>query len=364
MKKVIKVLIIVAIVALLGVLGVRAIKQKQAVEAMLPVAKEYAVVVHTIEPKMQRVTLTLPYIAIAENENSVTIASKLAARILFVKHAGDTVRQGEIVARLDTTDLKAKLESINAQIEAAKEALEAKKSMLTNLLAIHKRTEALLRVKGASIEQYESEASRIEAAKAGVKEAFSRIKSLKANRKEILDLLTYAKIVSPVDGTVSKVFASVGDMAMPGKPLMKINAQKGVYLIVRAPRDIRPEAIVYKGQLIETVDLRHTFNGLEEYRADLKVTTLTAGERVDVDVVTYRGKGIKLPMDALLDREGKTYVLAAEGERAKVMPVTIKARGQEGVVIGESSIAGKRIITEKPDILLKLLSGVAIKTIK
>ncbi len=364
MKKAVKILIILAVAALLVALGIRAIKHKKAAEAAMPTAKEYAVVVHTIEPKASQVTLTLPYIAIAENENSATIASKLAARIVFIRHAGDPVRRGETVARLDTTDLEAKLESIDAQIEAAKKGLEARRATLENLKAIHKRTEALLKVKGASVEQYESEASKIAAAEAGVKEALSKIRSLEANRKEILDLLSYAKIVSPVDGTVSKTFANVGDMAMPGKPLMQINAQTGVYLIVRAPRDVHPKAIIYRGKLLKTVDLMHTFNGLEEYRADLGATTLTAGERVDVDVVTYMGQGIQLPMDALLDREGKTYVLAAEGNRTKAMPVTVKARGQEGVVVGEDAIEGKRLIVEKPDILLKLLSGVEIKTIK
>ena len=41
-----------------------------------------------------------------------------------------------------------------------------------------------------------------------------------------------------------------------------------------------------------------------------------SGERVEVNLVVFDGKAIKLPFDAILNRDGKSYVFVKDNDKA------------------------------------------------
>ena len=360
MKKVVKIFIFLVVVALLIVGAVRLIKKKKAEEAALPIAKQYAVIVHTITPKPQELKLGVDYLALVQNDKSVTISSKFPARVLEVIKEGSVVHKGQIVARLDDTPLRSKLEATQAQILSLQEQIGATKRILTNLLHMHARTKKLLAVKGASIEQYEKEENQIESTKAKLAALKSRLHSLRAQKKELQNELSYAVLRSEVNGIVAKQMLHVGDLAMPGHRIVRVNTQEGNYLLVRLPKNIKGLSLVYKAKEYPLRPLRSTLNSLQEYRADVSDPELVEGERVKTRVITFKGKGILLPQDAILDRNGRSYVLIAHGNHASALPVHILASSEEGVVVQED-LSGKKVVVAKPDILLKLLSGIELK---
>ena len=361
MKKAIKILIVLAIVAAIVLLAVRAVKHKKAEEAAIPPAKEYAVVVETVTPKVRNVTLTLPYIALVQNDNDTVVSSKLAARVEMIHRPGAKVESGEPVVKLDTMELEAKLRSIKAQIASARQGLAAQKTALKNLEAVHARTKRLLAVRGASQEQFDAEVTKIAATKAQIAATKAKIASLEANAAEVANTMTYALIEAPVSGTIGKTFVHPGDMAMPGKPLMTITARNGAYLKVRLPDSMRPQALLFQGKRYELYDLHHTFNGLEEYRTQPIGSSIPTGQRVDVEIVTFQGEGLMLPVDAVLSDGGAHKVLTVEKGHAKAHEVTVKARGEHGVLVAQDDLAGKPVIVAKPDVLLRLLTGTAVK---
>ena len=363
MKKWVKLTIFLVIVVLLVVGAVRLVKKKKAQMAQIPIAKEYAVLAKTIKPSKTSLTLTTPYISLVQSDSNTLLAAKFPGRVLMVKKAGERVKKGDVVAKIDDTSLQTKLASLQASILATKEALDATKAILHNLYDIHARTKKLLKVKGASIEQYEKEQNQIESTKAKLASLQAKLQTLVQNKKELQNELTYATLRSPVDGVVAKRFLNVGDLAMPGRALLKINAAGNNYLLVRAPKDVNVYGIVYKSKEYPVTPLHSTFNSLNEYRCDLKDNDLIEGERVNVDVVTFKGVGTLLPYDAIINRNGKNYVLLAQGSQAQPKEVHIKASGQKGVVVQED-LRGQKIVVAKPDILLKLLSGIKLKEIK
>ena len=360
MKKVVKIFIFLVVVALLIVGAVRLIKKKKAEEAALPIAKQYAVVVETIVPKPRKLKLGADYLALVQNDKSVTISSKFLARVLEVAKEGSMVHKGQIVARLDDTSVRSKLEATQAQIASLQEQIEATKKILANWLRIHARTKKLLAVKGASMEQYEKEQNQIESTKAKIASLRSRLAALKAQKKELQNELSYALLRSNVDGVVAKRMLSVGDLAMPGRAILRINTQKGNYLLVRLPKNMDGHALIYKGQEYPLRPLRSALDSLKEYRADVSDPELVEGERVKTRVITFEGQGILLPQEAILDRNSRSYVLIAQGSYAKALPVHILASSEEGVVVAED-LGGKKVVVAKPDILLKLLSGIELK---
>ena len=147
---------------------------------------------------------------------------------------------------------------------------------------------------------------------------------------------------------------------MPGKPLINISAKNGFYLMIRVPSDLKIKAVVFNSKTYEALPLGSTSAGLAEYKVYVGADNLTSGDRIEVDVVVFDGKATLLPFDALLNREGKSYVLVIKGSHAAAEEVHILQSAQQGVVIKEA-LEGKEIVVAKPDILLRLTSGYALK---
>ncbi len=332
MKKLLKIALTLVIVAALAMLGIKAVKKKRAQDASLPPAKIYPIVVKTIKPKSSEITLTLPYLAESYNETDLSIASRISARVAMIKKSGDEVKKGETVVKLDTTDITAKIESA--------------KISLDNLKKAHDRTLALYKVKGASIEQLQKEESSIA--------------KLESNLKELNNQMSYANLTSPVDGIVAKSFATEGSIALPGKALLNISAREGFSLLVRTPNDIKPLTLLYRGKSYDLHSLESSWHGLDEYKAYVNNAGLKSGDRVEVNVAIYRGRGVLLPFDAVLNRDGKSYVLATKGNKAYAKEIKVVQNGQEGIAAEQLPKEGD-IIIAKPDVLLKLLSGYTLK---
>ena len=343
MKKIIKFILFILVVALIVIGGVKILKKKKEQEAKMPVAKEYAVTVKTMVPKISNTQVTLPALALSGSDSNIMVASKVPGRVLFAKKAGDAVKEGEVLVKIDATSLKASLESVEHSIESVKVAL-------ANAIATHKTTAKLLKVGGATREQYDREKVKIDSLKA-------KLSLLKSKKATILDNLSYATVKAPSDAVIAKSMVSVGDLAMPGKPLMKLTSKSKSYLLVRLPYNAK--SIIFEGKEYRLNPLNSTFNGLKEFRANIDKFVPT-GERVVVSIVLFKGEGIKLPFDAILDRNGKKYVLELKGEKVTPIEVNIVSSGEEGAVVN-NSLEGKKIVVAKPDIMLKLLTGIKVK---
>ena len=336
---------VIAVVAII-ILAIFAIKNAKQKEADIPNAKQYGIVVSTIKPTPQDVTLTLPYLAQTENDKDVKLSSKITARVDYMKPSGSKVKKGAVIARLDNTSIQTNNMRLDAQIKATETTLK-------NLEETHRRTKELLAIKGASEEQFQMEENNIEAAKA-------KLEGLHQNQIDVANTLTYTTITSPVDGIISKTLIHEGDMCLPGHPVANISATHGFYLLLRIPTDIPIYGVTINNENFPAIALNSTFNNLAEYKVYVNSKGFTTGDRVEVDVQIFKGNGIKLPFDAVLNRDGKSFVLANENGKATIIPINIIQTGQEGIVVSNEALAGKELVVAKQDILLRLLGGSSI----
>ena len=354
---------IAAIVAgLLLATAVIVIKNKKTALSEIPPMKAYALVVDTIKVQTKKEHLALPYLATIMSDKSVKLTSRVASRVTEIAKSGTEVKKGEIVVRLDDRDLQDKKYTIMLQSDSTKTELSAKKTALNNARATHQRTLKLLKVKGASIEMSQREESTIKGLEAAVKAEQNKIKILNTNLSEIETALSYSILKSPQKGRVSKTFANAGEMAMPGKALLDIEDEKGKYLLIRTADRAHAKICIFDKKSYAMRALNSTFNGLNEYRADIE-TDRASGERVDISLLTYNGSGIKVPFSALLQKDGKNFVFAVQGRQAKALEVKIIARGENAVIV-DGLKEKQEIVLAKPDILLQLLAGKPISVNK
>jgi RND family efflux transporter MFP subunit len=316
----------------------------------MPIAKQYGIVVPIFKPVIANSTLTLPYLAQTENDKDVKLSSKVTARVKFIKPSGTKVKKGDVIARLDNTSIQTNAVSLKSQVKATEIAVK-------NLEDTHSRTKELLAIKGASIEQYQKEESSLEALKA-------KLDALQQNQIDVANTLTYATILSPVDGIISKTLVNNGDMCLPGHPVANISATNGFYLLLRIPTDLAIYGVNFNNKNYPAIALNSTFNNLAEYKVYVDSKGFTTGDRIEVNVIVFKGQAVKLPFDAVLNRDGKSFVLLNDNNKAKAVPVNVIQTGEDGLVVSNSEIVGKEIVVAKQDILLKLLGGLTILTQK
>lgn len=375
MRKLVTLILVAAVIAA----GLVLFKKRSAELAQASAALVMPAVVSAVELKPQRVTLTLPAMGVAASDVSAVLSTRISGQVIAVpKREGQSVKEGEVLVRIDAKDLEAKKQGVSLQrqgmgfqVEAKKAEVSALETAVTTAREAHARTKELLDIKGASPEQYSQEEAEIAKLQASLTAARNSIETLQkgmetqaAAMREIDSTMRYSELTSPINGTVSQILARPGDLATPGKPLVRIASRAGLYLNISLPHGLGADEILLSGKASPlTCKDQAGETGLVQYVAPLPQNAgLVEGQFVNVDVVVYRGEGVLLPIDALLTMDGSSsvFVLTPDG-KAQRLNVTVKARGVEGVTV-DPDLAGRRVIVAKPDILLRVATGVPVVT--
>ncbi len=349
--------IILAVILVAG--AVKALKDKKAQEAKVSSAKQYAIKVDTMVLKKENVTLTLPYLATIKSSQDSEILSKVSARVTYLAPLGTKVKKGDILVKLDNSDIISKIRSLELAINSLKIDIQAKQMVLNNLLLTHKRTKELLDVKGASVEQYQNEEDKIILSNSSILNLKNNIKINIAKIAELDTLNSYTVLKSNIDAIVSKTMTEIGKTAMAGHPLLFISSTNGKYLSVSLPDTIKAKKIIFNNKFYTLISLHNTSNGLNQYKVDIK-TPLNVGNKVDIKVVVFNKIAVRIPLDGVLQNGGENYIFITSNTKTIQTKVNILASGEEGIALN-NKFEGKKIVLAKPDIFLKLISGIKIK---
>jgi RND family efflux transporter MFP subunit len=170
--------------------------------------------------KVRRVPLPLIETAVGTVQpvHEITIGAKLLARIVEVNlKAGQTVKAGDVLVRLDDSDLLARRRQLEAVLDAAR-ARHVQAEADANRAAQLQRSNA--------ISQQEHER-----AETALKSADAEIIRAEESINEIQAMLSWATIRSPIDGIVIDKKGEVGDMATPGQTLATLFDAKRMQLV-------------------------------------------------------------------------------------------------------------------------------------
>jgi RND family efflux transporter MFP subunit len=211
-----------------------------------------------------------------EANTEIKVYPKISATIQEMKVSlGDTVKKDGLIAVLESDDLRAQV----AQAQAALEVMQAKwaqmnvgtrseeiaqaedlvakaKANLKNAEHNYQRMKALFEGGTVAKRQFESAELEYAVAKADLNSAQERLDMLiegatKEDRQALqaqvnqaraaLDLarirLSYTRITSPIDGTISESTLDAGDLAVPSKNLVTIVQMDTVKVIVYVPEN-------------------------------------------------------------------------------------------------------------------------------
>lgn len=150
--------------------------------------------------------------------HETTIGSKLMARVIDVNlKAGQKVRGGEVLVKLDDADLRAKLEQAHAAVTSADAAFN-------QAAADEARYSGLLTQKAVGKQEYEKAATAKRSTEAELRRAKEIVKEVQAN-------LEWATVRAPMDGTVIDKKVDIGDLVTPGQMLVTLYDPKRMQLV-------------------------------------------------------------------------------------------------------------------------------------
>jgi RND family efflux transporter MFP subunit len=149
------------------------------------------------------------------------IAPKYNTRIIDVLvKAGDTVKQGDILVKLDQAAMQASYQESIAMLKSAQ-------AQAAQTLADEKRAQDLLQKEAITRQEYDATIARAKIARAAVNRANSVVKQNSINVGENL-------LKAPFDGIISERLKEPGDMGLPNDPIV----------IIQKPDDLRFEAAI------------------------------------------------------------------------------------------------------------------------
>lgn len=262
------------------------------------------------------------------------IEPKVSGRIeALLVLPGQVVKAGEVLVRLDGREFQARLDQALALRDQARADFERQRQLLA----------------GKITTQADFDAAK---ARMGVTEA---------NASEAETMLAYRTVSAPFDGTITRKFADVGDLAAPGKPVIELEDQTGLRLEADLPEtlvarvklgdklavSIPSAGAQVEGVVSEISPVADPVSRTFLTKLDLQQSpTLRAGQFGRVAVPVGDSKAVRVPVSAVMRRGQMELVFIAAADHAQLRIVkTGKTLGEEveiisGIEPGEKVITG------------------------
>ena len=149
-------------------------------------------------------------------ERKAALSSKATGRLEWLGVLeGSRVKANEVVARLESKDVRAALDQAVAQVTLAEANLQQAAAELRDADANYKRSRELLAKKYISDAQHESNIARLDKARAAVESQKAALASARANRQAAEVAVEQTLIRAPFDAIVLTKNADVGDNITP-----------------------------------------------------------------------------------------------------------------------------------------------------
>ncbi|MFM9995131.1 MAG: efflux RND transporter periplasmic adaptor subunit [Phycisphaerales bacterium] len=327
-----------------------------------------------------------------EPKTSVEIGAQVSSKIVALPfRAGDAIKKGDVLVRLDADDYIAALDSAKAGLKGEEARLAGTRAELIEAGLERDRTRELFDTKDVSKATLDGIEARYARAAANVQAGEHGVEIARANRTRAEKNLEFCTIVSPMDGILTKLNSEVGEQVLGtfnniGTIILEV-ADLGV-ILMKAKVDemnigpVKPgqRARVYLNSyrdevfsgVVERVQLHRQLDRdgtgyveaelLVEQRPGFVLRTGVTGN-VEIEVETFAGV-LKVPSQAVLDRrvdelpkalvdagtlvdKDKTFarvVFTLDGDKARPKPVQIGSSDLTHTVILAGLAEGDRVI--------------------
>ena len=310
-------------------------------------ATAFAQELPSVVVKPHRVDLSFPAEALVEAVQQTTVGAQIAGRVIEDKvDAGQSVKKGEVLMRIDARE--------------AEEAARAANAQYANARLNYERTKSLVAQKFMS-------AAALDKAKADYDAAT-------ANRAAAGASESHATIVAPLTGVIARRHAELGDMATPGKPLFTLYEPGGLRVTASIPQYRLNDMRAVKTARVEFPELDKWVDAtavkllptadaathVSQVRVSLPpLPEATPGMFARVHFVLGQAEKLTVPAGAVVRRGevAAVYVLGADN-RLSLRQLRIgDAVGQGEIEVLAGLTAGDKVVTDPVKAAIALKQG-------
>jgi membrane fusion protein, multidrug efflux system len=153
----------------------------------------------------------------------VSVSAKMLGRIVELRaDEGDTVHQGDLLIRLDDTDLQAERAQAEANLAYSEESAKLAAVEVQQAHDDFDRARTQFQSKVIPQEQFDHARTAVDAAEARQRIAQAQIRTARA-RLPVLDAqLANTHVEAPLTGVVARRWVLAGDVVQPGQPMLAI----------------------------------------------------------------------------------------------------------------------------------------------
>ncbi len=288
--------------------------------------------------------------AVIEAIRQATVAAQLSGAVVeILVDAGDRVKKGQVLARIDTRDT-------DAQVAAGRAGVAQADAQLAQARLNLERTHSLLE------KNFVSRAA-LDKAEADYKAAQATADAARAGRTQADTARSYAELRSPIDGVVTRRLMEPGEVASPGRGVVAVHDPSALRAVGNLPQLILPKTAGITRAAVELPQLGRTIAATRvtilpaadarllstQVRADLPAGDtpgLTPGAAAKILLPIGRSKKLVVP-EATLIRRGEltaVNVVGADGRpqlRQVRVGTTVEGGGVE-ILAGLSD--GERVL--------------------
>jgi membrane fusion protein, multidrug efflux system len=266
---------------------------------------------------------------------------------------GDAVRAGQLLAQLDPQDLRLGQEAARAAVQAA--VVNAEQAA-----ADFKRFKELRDQGFISSAELERRETALKAAQAQVQQATAQA-SVQGNQA------AYSSLVATASGVITAVEAEVGAVVAAGTPVVRLAHDGPRDVVFSVPEDRaafvrslldKPAAVKVRlwgnGAAAVPATVREVAASTDPVtrtflvKADVGRADMKLGQTASVQIETPKVAGaIKLPLAAVIERQGQTAVWLLDPATMTVKPQPVQVAGAEGnrVVLASGLAPGQTVVT-------------------
>jgi HlyD family secretion protein len=305
-----------------------------------------------------------------------TISPRIQERLTEVLvDQNESVKAGQLLARLDDGELKRQVDVADAALSSAKASLERVKTDEARSKAVsqqarlnHARVSELMETKVSSQDDLDKAIEALQIAEADVKrsqaaiaEAESQVVTARMNLAYQKERLAYTQILSPYDGLVVRRDRDPGGVVVPGGSLLQLISTNEIWVSAWVDETTMNDLAVgqsarvvfrsetgknYPGEIARLG--RETDRETREFLVDVRVKELpknwTVGQRAEVFIETGHKSGVlAMPQRFVQWRDGKAGVFVNQRGRAKWREITLGMRGRDTVEVIQGLQAGDRV---------------------
>lgn len=283
-----------------------------------------------------------------ESVRQATVSAQIAGQLtaLYVD-AGDGVKRGQLLARIDTREADAQLASARAQVAQAE-------AVLTQAQQNHERTTSL-------VAQNFLSQSVLDKAQADLKTARAALEAARAGTVQASTGRSFAELRAPFDGVVSRRWMDRGELATPGRGVLDIHDPASLRAVGAIPQFVLPRAARIERAEVEVPAVQGRFKATKvtvlpaadprllstQVRAELPSDMpagVVPGTAAKVLVPIGRSTKLVIPAAAVIRRSELTAVYVLTDGARQLRQVRIGNRvGDKDVEVLAGLAAGERV---------------------